>query len=132
MGQHVTKQPNGKYAIFSSVVDSFIIYDATPEEVYEHFRQMAGQESDRQTKRSLERADHLGESRLVEDLETVATIHGQPEADKYREMLSKPESASVPSDTDIEQMCADLLEAKWIIQPGKASDCETPQSDKKS
>jgi len=36
MGQQIIKQPNGKYAVWSSVVDNFIIVDATPEEIIEY------------------------------------------------------------------------------------------------
>lgn len=33
MGSQIIKQPNGLYAVFSSVVDAFVIYDATIEEL---------------------------------------------------------------------------------------------------
>lgn len=33
MGRQIIKQPNGKYAVLSSVVDDFVIIDATPEEI---------------------------------------------------------------------------------------------------
>lgn len=35
MGQQIVKQPNGLYAIWSSVVDSFTLYDATRGEIIE-------------------------------------------------------------------------------------------------
>jgi len=37
MGQQIIQQPNGLYAIFSSVVDDFIVYDATPDELVNEF-----------------------------------------------------------------------------------------------
>lgn len=37
MGQSVFQQPNGKYGIFSSVVDCPILWDATKEEIFEYF-----------------------------------------------------------------------------------------------
>lgn len=33
MGIQIIKQPNGLYAQFSSVVDDFVMYDATPEDI---------------------------------------------------------------------------------------------------
>lgn len=35
MGQQIIKQPNGKYAVFSSVVDGFTVFNATPDELIE-------------------------------------------------------------------------------------------------
>lgn len=35
MGQQIIRQPNGLYAIWSSVVDHFILYDCTPEGIIE-------------------------------------------------------------------------------------------------
>ena len=35
MGRQIIKQPNGKYAVWSSIVDDFILVDATPDEIIE-------------------------------------------------------------------------------------------------
>lgn len=35
MGQQIIKQPDGKFAVWSSIVDDFIITDATVEEIVE-------------------------------------------------------------------------------------------------
>lgn len=35
MGNQIIKQPNGRYAVFNSVVDTFTVYDATIEELIE-------------------------------------------------------------------------------------------------
>lgn len=35
MGQQIIKQPNGLLAVFSSVTETFIIMDATPDEIIE-------------------------------------------------------------------------------------------------
>ena len=37
MGQQIIKQPNGLYAVWSSIVDSFVLVDATPEELIEEW-----------------------------------------------------------------------------------------------
>ncbi len=82
MPQHIVKQPNGKYAIFSSVVDDFVGYDATPDEVCEHFRELAIAESDRRTKSGIEQADHFGIERFQNDINTVRVIHGDAKAEE--------------------------------------------------
>jgi len=33
MANQIVKQPNGKYAIWSTIVDDFTVIDATPEEI---------------------------------------------------------------------------------------------------
>ena len=37
MGQQIVKQPNGLYAIFSSVVDGFVAYDLDRTDVLEYW-----------------------------------------------------------------------------------------------
>jgi hypothetical protein len=37
MSQQIIKQPNGNYALFSSVVDDFIVLDCTPDDVVAEF-----------------------------------------------------------------------------------------------
>jgi len=39
MGRQIITQPNGKYCIFSSVVDNVTHYDMTPEEIIEEWTQ---------------------------------------------------------------------------------------------
>ncbi len=36
MGRKVIQQPNGKYAIFSTIVDDFILVNATQQEIIDH------------------------------------------------------------------------------------------------
>ena len=43
MGRQIIMQPNGKYAIWSSIVDNFILLDAEPEEIVEEFLSSAKQ-----------------------------------------------------------------------------------------
>lgn len=80
MGQHIVKQPNGKYAIFSSIVDQFIAYDASVQECYAHFREHAITECDRRTARSLELADASAD-RFMDDIRRIRSVHGDAEAD---------------------------------------------------
>ena len=42
MGHQVIKQPDGKLAVFSSVVDDWIITDATAQELEDHYAAVAG------------------------------------------------------------------------------------------
>lgn len=37
MGRQIIRQPDGKYAVWSSIVDHFILYDATPGDLIAEF-----------------------------------------------------------------------------------------------
>lgn len=37
MGHQIIKQPDGKFAIFSSMVDSWILFDATPQQIVDYY-----------------------------------------------------------------------------------------------
>ncbi|SET48818.1 hypothetical protein [Nonomuraea wenchangensis] len=41
MGMQIIKQPSGQFAIFDSVTDTVIVWDATEEEVVEYFAERA-------------------------------------------------------------------------------------------
>ncbi len=57
MSDRVFKQPNGNYAIFSSVVDGFTLYDATADDIIEHYVKLATEEARGMARRALDRAN---------------------------------------------------------------------------
>jgi len=54
MGQQIIKQPDGRLAVFSSIVDAFIVVDATPEEILDWRAEEAAKEARRTTQRELD------------------------------------------------------------------------------
>ncbi|KFG02578.1 hypothetical protein IQ62_01140 [Streptomyces scabiei] len=56
MGQQIIKQPDGRLAVFSTVVDAFIVVDATPEEILDWRAEEAAKDARRDTQRQL---DHV-------------------------------------------------------------------------
>lgn len=56
MGHQIIKQPDGKFAIFSSNSDTIIVWDATEEEVVEYFADQAAADARRTVNRLL---DHV-------------------------------------------------------------------------
>jgi adenylate kinase len=56
VGQQIIKQPDGRLAVFSTVVDAFIVVDATPEEILDWRAEEAAKEARRTTQRQL---DHV-------------------------------------------------------------------------
>ncbi|NED75377.1 hypothetical protein G3I51_24240 [Streptomyces sp. SID9944] len=53
MGQQIIKQPDGRLAVFSSITDTFIVVDATPEEIIEWRAEEAAQAARESTRREL-------------------------------------------------------------------------------
>lgn len=57
MARQIIKQPNGLYAEYSTIVDAFIMADATAEQIIQNARQEAADRAERQCKEAIERAD---------------------------------------------------------------------------
>lgn len=57
MGHQVIKQPDGLYAIFSSVVDSWIVYDATRQDVIDYYAGQAEKDTREKVTRILDSVD---------------------------------------------------------------------------
>ncbi|QLJ06752.1 hypothetical protein HZZ00_37615 (plasmid) [Streptomyces sp. NEAU-sy36] len=64
MGHQIIKQPDGRLAVFSSVVDAFVIVDATPDELVEWYAEEAAQDARDRTQRLLDKL-HSGGAELV-------------------------------------------------------------------
>lgn len=87
MGRHVIKQPNNKYAIWSTIVDNFIMTDATRED-YINFR--IEEETERVKKDLTEIFDKVDKGdryhhtvhQWNEALSLLEEIHGRDELDK--------------------------------------------------
>lgn len=54
MGQQIIKQPDGRLAVFSSIVDAFIVVDATPEEILDWRAKEAAAKERERTQRELD------------------------------------------------------------------------------
>ena len=55
MGQQIIRQPDGRLAVFSSITESFIVVDATPEEIIEWRAEEAAETARERTKAELKR-----------------------------------------------------------------------------
>lgn len=64
MGQQIIQQPDGRLAVFSSITDTFIVVDATPDELVEWRAEEAAEKAREQTRRELEKV-LAGDSRAV-------------------------------------------------------------------
>lgn len=57
MARQIIKQPNGFYAEYSTIVDSFIMHDATADQIIQNSRQQAADEAERKCREALANAD---------------------------------------------------------------------------
>lgn len=88
MGAQIVRQPDGRLAVFSSVVDSWIVYDATGDELVEYFATEAAEEARRQARRAIDAVER-GDARAVyfqfahtfEEADEIAGRHGGTLAD---------------------------------------------------
>lgn len=64
MGQQIIKQPDGKLAVFSNNTDTFIVVDATPEELVEWRAEEAAEAARERTRTELEKV-LAGDSRAA-------------------------------------------------------------------
>lgn len=55
MAQQIMKQPDGRLAVFSTITDTFVLVDATPEEVIEWRAEEAAESARERTKTELGR-----------------------------------------------------------------------------
>lgn len=62
MGTMILRQPDDLYCVYSTVVDDFLVYDATREELWQWARQRAEDSARRDFDAALERVDDSGTS----------------------------------------------------------------------
>ena len=53
MGSQILRQPDGLYAVFSSETDTIVVWDATEDEIVDHFVQIAAERARRDVQRAL-------------------------------------------------------------------------------
>jgi chloramphenicol O-acetyltransferase len=93
MGQQIVKQPNGKYCLFSSVVDSVTYYNMSAEEIVEVWTNDAKEEYERKVKEIIETLEEGGKpyyqfTQSYEDcIETIKEVHGEAEGENVRTMI---------------------------------------------
>tara|TARA_R110002074_G_scaffold55696_4_gene137934 strand:- start:69 stop:359 length:291 start_codon:yes stop_codon:yes gene_type:complete len=95
MGQQIIKQPNGKYCLFSSVVDNVTYYDMTKEEIVEVWTEKAKKDFEEKVNDIVSKLDKdekpyfqftLG---YEEMLQTILEVHS---ADEMQNIKSTIES----------------------------------------
>jgi hypothetical protein len=95
MGRQIIKQPNGKFCIFSSIVDNVVAYDCTKEEIIEESVRHSGEISRSRVEQVFEKLE-VGEKPYYqftmtyeEMLEEIKDQHGQEEMQKIKKLIEE-------------------------------------------
>lgn len=92
MATQIIPQPDGKYALFSTVSDGFIIYDATREQVVSYFGDKARKVAEERTRDIFRVLDEGGEPyyQFGRKFEEAARLHLQHGNDPHiRKLLNQ-------------------------------------------
>ncbi len=95
MGRQIIKQPNGKYCVFSSIVDSIIYYDMTPGEIIEAYVDEERESIKKRVDNAIEKleSDSPYKSQFTmsyeEMLDTIKDIHGDKEFQEVKKAIEK-------------------------------------------
>lgn len=88
MGWQIIKQPNGKFCIFSSIVDNVIYYDGTPDQIINTFIDAESSSIRKKVNGIIDQIEK-GEKPYYQFtktfdqmIETIKNIHGNKEAEK--------------------------------------------------
>jgi len=84
MAWRILKQPNGKLARFSDVVDDFTHFDMTEEEAIELCRKSMGE---RDAKEKVSRAEENGKH-FLDEIDTIKIVHGKKRSEECKIELS--------------------------------------------
>lgn len=95
MGRQIIKQPNGKYCVFSSIVDNIIYYDMTPGEIIEAYVEEEKESIKERVDKAIEKLEsdspHKSQFRMSyeEMLDTIKNIHGDKELQEVKKAIEK-------------------------------------------
>jgi len=95
MGRQIIKQPNSKYCIFSSVVDSIVVYNCTKDEILEEQTTTYGVMVANSTERVFEQLEagekpyHQFTLSYSEMLEEIKLQHGEEEMNNVKSVIEK-------------------------------------------
>lgn len=96
MGHHVIRQPNGKLALFSTIVDDFLVWDATKDELMAfEFEREQQQLAERMSEweKDIVSVQETGKPVMVtqfsigwdEAMDVIKSVHGAEHATEYKE-----------------------------------------------
>ena len=91
MGKAIVPLPNGRYSIWSTIVDNFVAMDGTKEDVLEYFAEAAKEEALRSWGEVFKAYEEDGFAMGIRDyeecLENIRDVHGEKEMEVIKKVL---------------------------------------------
>ena len=132
MGRITIKQDNGKYAVWSTVVDNFIMVNADKEDLIELQQETFNRKvSEENVDKALDRIEKHGSYKTMEEaLDWIEEVHGKEERVKAEKWIAGELETEEEIDTIYNQFgyCCDhfyealctehikLYKGKWVIE----------------
>lgn len=92
----IIKQPNGKYFLFSSVVDNVIAYDMNRQEIIDYMVEEKRKEIEYNVDKVLKKLDqpdgkpyHQFTQTFDEVIEQIKEVHGEDEAEEVKRYINE-------------------------------------------
>lgn len=90
MSHQVIKQPNGRYCVFSSIVDNFILINCTKQDLVDYYMEKETENVKNAVDRMVSRAEgktppNQFTKTYDEALKFIGEIHGKEELDRLKE-----------------------------------------------
>lgn len=94
MPERVIKQPDGKYAIWSSEVDDFVVYDATADEIDSYVVIKAIEKAQQEAAHMIANAEFTSDRVFSENLDLRNELHGKVDKEdlEFTQWISRWES----------------------------------------
>lgn len=95
MSQQIIKQPNGKYCLFSSIVDNITHYDMTKEDIVEVWVEKARKDFEEKVGEVIEELDKKGKPYFQftmsydQILQAISKRYGNNEMEKIKQLIEK-------------------------------------------
>lgn len=95
MGRQIIKQPNGKYCVFSSVVDNIIMYDATEKDIVKFLAKESIERIKEDVKNTIGALNNCEKPygqftmNYKEMLNFISDVHGKKEEVKVKNLIEK-------------------------------------------
>jgi predicted RNA-binding protein with EMAP domain len=93
MGRQIVKQPDGKYCIFSSIVDNVTYYNMTPEDIIEAWSRESKKQITKKVNKIVEQLDkgeepyHQFAMDYEDMLKDIGIVHGKKEMKKIKSTI---------------------------------------------
>ena len=94
MGRQIIKQPNGGYAVFSTIVDDFILLDATEKDIINERLETERERITKDVHDVIEKLEagtkpyYQFTQTWEEALDTIREVHGEEEVQEIHKMLT--------------------------------------------